>query len=413
MSNYLAVATVTGALQHVLSGAAATVPGTKVSTARPDGAAPAARDPGINIFLYQVMPNAAYRNADLPTRRANGQVVQRPQAALTLHYLFSFYGDENNLEPQRLLGALVRQLHARPLLTHQDIVQTLANPPYDTLLATSNLADQLDLVRFTPLGLSLEELSKVWSIFFQSPYVLSVAYQGSAVLIETDETAQPALPVQTRNLYVMPFRQPVIDKVSSTAGESAPIFATSTLQIDGKQLQGDVTTVLLGGVERAPNSVGEKRITLPVPGDLQAGARSLQVVHKLLLGTPAPGTPHRGIESNVATFILRPQINLPIVKTTAPDPQGGPPSPALQLTVDLTIGKEQRVALLLNATAPGSALSYSFLLPPRLADANVVTIPIPGAAAGQFFVRLQIDGAESALDLDPLSANFGPTVTLP
>jgi hypothetical protein len=38
------------------------------------------------------------------------------------------------------------------------------------LLATSNRR-QLDLVRFTPLGLSLEELSKVWSIF-QSPYAL-------------------------------------------------------------------------------------------------------------------------------------------------------------------------------------------------------------------------------------------------
>jgi hypothetical protein len=413
MSNYLAVATVTGALQHVLSAAAAAVPGAKVSTTRPDGAAPAARDPAINIFLYQVMPNAAYRNADLPTRRHNGQVVQRPQAALSLHYLFSFYGDENNLEPQRLLGALVRQLHAKPLLTHQDIVQTLANPPFDTLLATSNLADQLDLVRFTPLGLSLEELSKVWSIFFQSPYVLSVAYQGSAVLIETDETAQPALPVQTRNLYVMPFRQPVIDKVTSTAGEFAPIFTASTLQIDGKQLEGDVTAVLLGGIERAPASVGEKRITLPVPGDLQAGARALQIVHKLLLGSPPPGTPHRGFESNVATFVLRPQINLPIVKTTVPNPQGGPPLPALQLTVDLTIGKEQRVVLLLNSTAAGSALSYSFLLPPRLADANVVTIPMPGAAAGQYFIRLQIDGAESALDLDPASTSFGPTVTLP
>jgi hypothetical protein len=413
MSNYLAVATVTGALQHVLSSAAAAVPGAKVSTTRPDGAAPAARDPAINIFLYQVLPNGAYRNADLPTRRSNGQVVQRPQAALTLHYLFSFYGDENNLEPQRLLGALVRQLHAKPLLTHQDIVQTLANPPFDTLLATSNLADQLDLVRFTPLGLSLEELSKVWSIFFQSPYVLSVAYQGSAVLIETDETAQPALPVQTRNLYVMPFRQPVIDKVTSTAGEVAPIFTTSTLQIDGKQLEGDVTAVLLGGIERAPASVGEKRITLPVPGDLQAGARALQIVHKLLLGSPPPGTPHRGFESNVATFVLRPQINLPIVKTTVPNPQGGPPLPALQLTVDLTIGKEQRVVLLLNSTAAGSALSYSFLLPPRLADANVVTIPMPGAAAGQYFIRLQIDGAESALDLDPASTSFGPTVTLP
>jgi hypothetical protein len=413
MSNYLAIATVTGTLQHVLSNAASVVPGAKVSTTRPDGAAPAAKDPAINIFLYQVTPNAAYRNADLPTRRANGQLAQRPQAALILHYLLSFYGDENNLEPQRLLGAAVRQLHAEPLLTHQDIVQTLANPPYDTLLATSNLADQLDLVRFTPLGLSLEELSKVWSIFFQSPYVLSVAYQGSAVLIETDETPQPSLPVQTRNLYVLPFHQPVIDKVTSTAGEFTPIFATSTLQIDGKQLQGDVTVVLLGGIERTPLSVGEKQITLAVPADLQAGARGLQVIHKLLLGSPPPGTPHRGFESNVATFILRPQINLPIVKTTAPDPQGGPPLPALQLNVDLTVGKDQRVVLLLNSTAAANAVSHSFLLPPRLADTNVVTIAIPGAGAGQYFVRLQVDGAESPLDLDPTSVTFGPTVTLP
>src|SRR5689334_8217669 len=53
MSNYLAVATVTGTLQHVLSAAAAVVPGAKVSTTRPDGAAPAAKEPAINVFLYQ------------------------------------------------------------------------------------------------------------------------------------------------------------------------------------------------------------------------------------------------------------------------------------------------------------------------------------------------------------------------
>jgi hypothetical protein len=296
-------------------------------------------------------------------------------------------------------------------LTQQDIVQTLANPPYDTLLATSNLADQIDLVRFTPLGLSLEELSKLWSIFFQSPYVLSVAYQASAVLIETDDTPQPALPVQTRNLYVLPFRQPVIDKVTSTAGQFEPIFATSTLQIDGKQLQGDVTLVLLGGIERAPLSISDKQITLAVPGDLQAGPRGLQIVQKLLLGSPPPGTAHRGFESNVATFVLRPRIALPIVKTTVPDPQGGAPLPALQLTVDVTVGKNQRAVLLLNATA-GSA-SHSFLAPPRPADGTSLTIAIPAVPAGQYFIRLQIDGAESPIDLDPASVNFGPTVTLP
>ena len=412
MSNYLAIATVTGTLQHLLSNAAAAVPGAKVSTARPDGAAPAARDPGINIFLYQVMPNPAYRNADLPTRRANGQLVQRPQAAFMLHYLLSFYGDENNLEPQRLLGATVRQLHAQPLLTQQDITQTLANPPYDTLLATSNLADQVDLVRFTPLGLSLEELSKVWSIFFQSPYVLSVAYQASAVLIETDDVAQQALPVQQRNLYVMPFRQPVIDKVVSTIGEFAPIFADSILQIEGKHLEGDVTLALLGGIEHAPSSVSEKRISLALPAGMQAGARGLQVIHKLMMGI-APGTPHRGFESNVATFVLRPRITLPVVKTTVADPQGGAPLPALQINVDVTVGKGQRVALLLNAVSAASGAAHSFLAPPRAADAASITVAIPGVAAGQYFIRLQIDGAESPLDLDPASADFGPTVNLP
>lgn len=412
MSNYLAIATVTGTLQQLLSNAAAVVPGAKVSTARPDGAAPAARDPGINIFLYQVMPNAAYRNADLPTRRANGQVVQRPQAALMLHYLFSFYGDETNLEPQRLLGAAVRQLHAQPLLTQQDIIQTLANPPYDALLATSNLAEQIDLVRITPLGLSLEELSKVWSIFFQSPYVLSVAYEGSAVLIETEDVAQPALPVQSRSLYVMPFRQPVIDKVMSAAGESAPIFADTILHIQGKQLEGEATLVLLGGAERTPASVGDKLITLAIPTGLPAGPHGLQVLHKLIMGIP-PGTPHRGFESNVATFVLRPRITLPIVKTTIADPEGGPPLPALQVAVDLTVSRRQRVVLLLNPVPPASGASHSFLAPQRGADATAITVAIPGVAAGQYFVRLQIDGAESPLDLDPASANFGPTVNLP
>ena len=412
MSNYLAIATVTGTLQHVLSNAASVVPGAKVSTLRPDGASPASKDPGINVFLYQVMPNAAYRNADLPTRRANGQLVQRPQAALILNYLFSFYGDENNLEPQRLLGALVRQLHAQPVLTKQDITQTLANPPYDSLLATSNLADQVDLVRFTPMSLSLEELSKVWSVFFQSPYVLSVAYNGSAVLIETDESPQQALPVQTRNIYVLPFRQPTIDKVVSSAGEFESIFSSTTLQIEGKQLQGDVTLVLLGGDEQTPTSISDTKILLPIPSTLQAGAHGLQVIQKLLMGIP-PGTPHRGFESNVATFVLRPRIVLPIVKTTVPDPGGGPALPALQVTVDVTVGKSQRVALLLNSTSGVNPDAHSFLSPPRTADATSVTVAIPGVAAGTYLIRLQIDGADSPLDLDPLSVNFGPTVSLP
>jgi hypothetical protein len=91
MSNFLAIATVTAALHGVLSEAIALdeVGGAEVTTLRPDGNGEGLPDPGVNIFLYQVTPNAAWRNADLPTRRSGGELVQRPQAALDLSYLFT------------------------------------------------------------------------------------------------------------------------------------------------------------------------------------------------------------------------------------------------------------------------------------------------------------------------------------
>ncbi len=73
MSNFLAVATVTAALRLMLQGAAETdVPGALVSTERPDTRQNGAASPGVNIFLYRVLPNAALRNADLPTRGTGG-----------------------------------------------------------------------------------------------------------------------------------------------------------------------------------------------------------------------------------------------------------------------------------------------------------------------------------------------------
>jgi hypothetical protein len=121
MSNYLAIATVTATLNELLRPSVESeVTGAAMTTMRPnDPALDNADPPGVNIFLYQVTPNAAYRNDDLPTRRADGTVVERPQVALDLHYLLTFYGNENDLEPQRLLGGVVRTLHARPLLTRQ------------------------------------------------------------------------------------------------------------------------------------------------------------------------------------------------------------------------------------------------------------------------------------------------------
>src|SRR5260370_12855807 len=107
MSNPLAIATVTQTLVQVLSDGldAAQVTGAHVTALPPDAKA-GLPDAGVNVFLYQVAPNAALRNTDLPTRRADGSLLNRPTAAIDLHYLLTFYGDETRLEQQRLVAAV-------------------------------------------------------------------------------------------------------------------------------------------------------------------------------------------------------------------------------------------------------------------------------------------------------------------
>ncbi len=109
--------------------------------------------------------------------------MRRPQAALDLHYLLSFYGDDAQLEPQRLFGSVVRTLHTFPVLT-PDVIKAVvdaasATPPIHPALRESDLAEQVELVTLVPLPLSLDELSDLWSTFVQAPYALSIAYQAS------------------------------------------------------------------------------------------------------------------------------------------------------------------------------------------------------------------------------------------
>src|SRR5260221_8701907 len=114
MSTFLRVAPVTATVAPLnQAGAAAVISNGSMTTKLPDAPGGAnAADPRINLYLYQVTGNSAYRSADLPTRRPDGTLTERPQAAMDLHYLVSFYGDEGSLVPQRLLGSTVSAIHA-------------------------------------------------------------------------------------------------------------------------------------------------------------------------------------------------------------------------------------------------------------------------------------------------------------
>jgi hypothetical protein len=405
MSNWLAIATVTAALaQTVRTAVQEAVPGADVVTGRPDAA------PGTgtaqrraHLFLYQVAPNTALSNADLPMRGSDGRLAQRPRAALDLDYLLAFYGDEAQLEPQRMLGAVVRDLHAHPVLTRKAVADAARSQPF---LANSNLAEALELVRFTPVPLTLEELSKLWSVFFQTPYALTVTYRGTVVLIDAEETAPAPLPVRERVIQVRPFRHPMIEAVQSADGPHAPIVAGGTLVISGKYLRADEVQVRIGAELVPAADVTDASVTLPLTSPpipataLRAGAQAVQLVQPMMLGRPP--RPHAGVESNAAAFVLRPKIT----------PQQASRE-SVTLGISPPVAPAQRVVLLLNERIEDAPLAYSFPAPLRDKDSGTVTIPITGVKApASYWVRVQIDGAESVLDTEPASATFGPEVRI-
>ena len=402
MSNYLAIATVTAALYQVLIGPVQTaVAGAAVRFRRPDRTSGQEGTPHVNVYLYQVTPNAAFRNIDLPTRRADGTLVKMPVAALDLHYLFTFHGSDDQLEPQLMLGAVAGTLQTQPLLSSQNIQSAVTNFSF---LSTSDLGNQVERIRFTPTALSLEEFTKLWSAFFQVEYSLSAAYQASVVLITTEQTPpQEALPVQERKLYVAPFTQPTITQVMAKgAAPGLPILPTSTLVIQGTQLLGDITTVRIGDQTVTPPVVTENAIVMPVPADVQAGVLGVQVVQQLLLGDPPE--PHPGWESNVVALVLQPVLSSPSVTGST-----------LSLTVNPQVQPGQRVTLLLNqnpATTPPAPAAYSFTFAPFTSPSAALSCDITGVQSGTYFIRANVDGAESPLDLNPLSPTFGPVVTV-
>jgi hypothetical protein len=345
-----------------------------------------------------------------------------------------------------LLGYGMQLLHETPVLTRAAIRTALAQPsavagggelpPSLRELFTSELSEQVEQIKIIPQSLTTEEISRMWSAF-QAKYRPTAAYQASVVLIESRRPARSALPVRSRNVYVVPFRQPVIERILSQrqtgdpilSEQEQPILVGYNLVIHGSQLQNEDTRVNVGGFLVAPAAANENEIVVALPTPLQAGVQGVQVVHRKLLGSPP--TPHRGVESNLAAFVLRPQITSPINVVNVQNASDGTRAADLFLSVEPPIGAAQRVVLLLNELqpAPASPLdtapiarAYSFAAPPRVSLASPpsslpppqsnITVPVSGVVPGTYLARVQVDGAESPLGLDALGRFDSPQVTI-
>lgn len=448
MSSALAIASVTAVLRDLLNNGlidhdvSATLGNVIVSSMSPDriNITPPNEQSQLNIFLYQVSPNASWRNVGLPSRNGDGERISNPPLALNLHYLLTAYG-ALDLHAEILLGYGMQLLHETPVLTRRAIRTALA-PPSSVggatslpaqmqALFTSELAEQVEQIKIAPETPNTEEISRLWAAL-GAHYRPTAAYQASVVLIESRQTTKSALPVRARNIYVAPFNQPVIEEIKSQAQagdpilSNQPILAGQNLVIAGRGLRADEVRLNIGGSEQTPvdADVTDTQIICAIPAALQAGVQGVQVIHLQLMGTPL--APHRGVESNLAAFVLRPAID-PANVVFAPGPGSAAISGTVTVSVNPPVGDEQRVVLLLNQLVPASSPpetmteSYSFVAPSRIpasppagrpGSSQSLEIPVTGVKAGTYLVRIQVDGAESVLDADASGQFTSPQVAI-
>ncbi|MEM1130362.1 MAG: DUF4255 domain-containing protein [Pseudomonadota bacterium] len=213
MSNVLAIAAVTQLLKDLLNdtlinGEAEQALGAEftVTALPPDRVVAenaADQRAQLNLFLHRVTPNAALRNADLPTRTRDGTLRLRPQLAIDLHYILTAVAADE-LHAEILLGYAMQLFHELPLLPRETIRAALNAAVIDTVLPedfdvlrASEIADQMELLKITPRTLSMDDMSKMWTAL-QASYRTTVAYDVSVVLIERNQPTRPTLPVLAR-----------------------------------------------------------------------------------------------------------------------------------------------------------------------------------------------------------------------
>lgn len=379
MSNYLAVATVTRALGAIIDGEnfkrTTGIDQLAVNFGRPaDGENDS---PAVNIYLYQVTPDAARLNECAPTRNAQGKLISRPRIPLRLFYLISFHGNFKELIPETLMGAVVSYLNAYPVL------------PADNGLS--------DRVCFSLLPMTTEEMSKLWSVFFQTPHALSVAYEASVVVLETDVDAAPAPPVVSRgpedqgvnanadtaSIYPLLTHLhigPATDLNLKPLPRSFPAADVShTLVLQGENLSGDSVKLRF---QRQPNDkmfevdldlsgvgvITQQQIvfTLGSYKDWQVGHYSVKVV--------TTTKDRREYTSNSLPFTLAPQVSTSVSSET------------LILTCHPVPNERQRVRLV---------LLDQVLSPQEGSDPQSLTFDVSDLSATDAVVRLQVDGIES------------------
>jgi hypothetical protein len=378
--------------------------------------------PRLNLFLYQVAPNPAWRNQGQPSRSAaTGERLTNAPLALDLYYLLTAYASLD-FQAEILLGYAMHLLHERPVLGPAAIRDALGGsalgaglmpPAFDALVA-SDLADQVEQIKVTQLVQSSDDMSKLWSAI-QSKYRPSSAYQVSVVLIEGKRPAVSPLPVLTRGkkipgtdrdegVSVNPDMLPPLPTLfgARPADRQPAARLGESVTIEGHRLAGTGHEVRLFHrlfdepvtIDTVSVDPGGTKATFMLPNtsaaqsDFAAGQLSAQ-----LRFTPNGEIVPR--DTNAVPLVVAP---VPVI---AADPLGLPAATAVR-----TGGPNTPVIVTLFSRPQVRPTQHAILMldgaeavaAPRTGPSDPLVFQFPASLPnGPYWVRLRVDGTDSLL----------------
>jgi hypothetical protein len=392
MSNVLAIAATTRTLRNLLLAQMpaldAELSDLEVTLQPPDVARKGISKAQLNLFLYQVVANAAWRNLDLPGQVRAGETAP-PPLALNLHYVITAWGrgeNDNDAISHRVLAAAMSTLHDRGVLDGNDIRNALAD---------NDLANQIERVRVTPLPQSVDELSRLWTAF-QTNYRTSAAYEAAVVLIDSQAAARAPLPLlrrgpQDRGVHATASAAAVLDVLDCPRHQAA-VRLGEDIVLHGRQLGTQDAVARFSSprldapIDIAPlaGEAGSLRVHLADSSeDTMAAARWAPGIYTVALRVQPPGLPP--LLSNELPLALAPVIALGSLTAAAGDF-------VLNLTCAPRIRDGQRVFLLFGDRLLTPA---SLSNPADTQQPTALTFQLTSVAAGTYTVRLRVDGADS------------------
>ena len=383
--------------------------------------------PRLNLYLYQLMENPAFRNEEEPPRAINGQ-HGHPPLALSLSYLITSYGKPipieapedsaafpndslAELDSQFVLADAMRVLHDFPIITRT----TARLGPGTPLLMDPGLQQDFESIRIVPRQLALEELTKIWTAF-KEDFQRSVGYDITVVRIERPRPNPANPPVLRRNITALPRVSPTL----SIALEEDATVTDTNVYFTGSGLGDPSLRILVSDASRLGFPANPLQLTpqadahgtffqLPSANpQMQPGPKLVQAV----ITAPPPG--------------LRPIASTPVPLTLQPNlisfsPTSGPFDGVTEVTLSGTaLGIEPAdpqlppspmtpIVLFGGYAIPAADLDLSGLPTKIVATLNPGRpgAPAPPSGTTPIPVRVRVNGVENqSWKQDPITGNY-------